>query len=135
MPKFDLLPCPFCGKLETLKMQTVPSEYRVLCDIFYGGCGASTGWNHTTPEEAAKAWNTRASGWIPCSKRIPGDDANVLAYNDGDGVLIASYDHYAREWKEAFECYPLTNVTHWMHLPNPPAPADKPCGGDDNAEI
>lgn len=62
--------------------------------------------------------------WIPCSERLPKDDANVLAHNDGDGVLIASYDHYVREWMEAFECYPLTNVTHWMPLPEPPKRKD-----------
>lgn len=71
MPKIDLLPCPFCGKLETLKMLDIQdSVYHVICDAVIGGCGASTGWNYTTPEKAAEEWNTRAfeSNQIPGAK-------------------------------------------------------------------
>jgi hypothetical protein len=126
MPKIELLNCPFCGKLETLRMIYVPSEkhelvYHVVCDAVNGGCGASTGWNHETPEEAANEWNTRASGWIPCSERMPDDDVDVLVYDDG--ILIARYnsnEEYTSGWMESFECYPLTNVTHWIPLPQSP---------------
>jgi hypothetical protein len=126
MPKIDLLPCPFCGRIETLRMLYIPAEkrefvYHVICDAFNGGCGASTGWNHETPEEAAKEWNTRASGWVPCSERLPDDNVDVLVYDDG--ILIARYnsnEKYTSGWMESFECYPLTNVTHWMPLPQTP---------------
>lgn len=64
------------------------------------------------------------SSWIPCSERMPEDYANVLAYNYGDGVLIANYSHCLREWMETFECYPLNSVTHWMPLPEPPQRKD-----------
>lgn len=138
MPKIDLLPCPFCGNAETLKMQTVPSEYRVLCDTVYGGCGASTGWNHRTPEEAAKAWNTRASGWIPCSERmpeptpyddedededalIPGDNSNrVLVMLTNGYITSATWykDEEGSTWiTEIGEDMPEKCITHWMPLP------------------
>lgn len=130
MPKIDLLPCPFCGKHETLRMIYVPSEkcecvYHVICDAVNGGCGASTGWNHETPEDAANEWNTRASGWIPCIERLPEDGVEVLVYDDC--ILIATFDSsekYTSGWMEAFECYPLHSVTHWMPLPEAPKRKD-----------
>lgn len=59
------------------------------------------------------------SSWIPCSERMPEDDTDVLVYDDC--ILIArynTYDKYDIGWMETFECYPLTNVTHWMPLPS-----------------
>lgn len=65
------------------------------------------------------------NGWISCSERMPDDDVDVLVYDDG--ILIARYnadDEYTSGWMESFECYPLTNVTHWMTLPEPPTRKD-----------
>lgn len=62
-----------------------------------------------------------ANCWIPCSERMPDDDVDVLVYDDG--ILIARYnsnEEYTSGWMESFECYPLTNVTHWMPLPQTP---------------
>lgn len=93
MPKIDLLPCPFCSKLKTLRMIYIPSEkhecvYHVFCDAVNGGCGAATGWNHETPEDAANEWNTRAPGWIPCSEMMQEDGVEAIEYDDC--ILIAT---------------------------------------------
>lgn len=131
MPKIDLLPCPFCGRLETLRMICIPSEkyefvYHVICDAVNGGCGASTGWNHSTPEEALEEWNTRASGWISCSDRFPEVREKVLALYDyctcevrQQYIMIASLapDGY---WMEGCTWHPHQSVTHWMPLPDRP---------------
>ena len=129
MPKIDLLPCPFCGKIETLKMQTVPSnpsEYRVLCDTVYGGCGASIGWDHRTPEEAVKAWNTRAYGWIPCSVKKPEAYKSVLVViKDNDRYTWINIGEIGEDgnWMIGGEFWYSksdTSITHWMPLPELP---------------
>jgi len=73
--------CPFCGKTETVRLQSA-SEYdietydiehfdndeqwHVVCDANeinsndgHGGCGASTGF-FDSEENAINSWNTRA---------------------------------------------------------------------------
>lgn len=76
MSEKELLPCPFCGKLETVRYCT-SDEYddndegneiyfAVVCDasIGYlpeppGGCGAQSGYM-PDKDSAAEKWNTRA---------------------------------------------------------------------------
>lgn len=68
-----LLPCPFCGKKDTVfiydsnEMQMLHMdddnydqnpEYLVSCDSLYGGCGGSSGYKKTKGE-AAQLWNAR----------------------------------------------------------------------------
>ena len=123
MQKFDLLPCPFCGKLETLRMMYVPAEkrecvYHVACDADSGGCGASTGWNHETPEEAAKEWNTRASDWILYSEKRPNSPGSYLVYNDENGAIDVL--PFSSKFESFYDC----NVTHWMPLPEAPQRKD-----------
>lgn len=118
MPKIDLLPCPFCGSDRV--MVTNPTMWQAWCK----NCKA-IGATNLTKQEAIEAWNTRASGWIPCSERMPDDNVDVLVYDDC--ILIArynTYDKYDIGWMETFECYPLTNVTHWMPLPEIPKRKD-----------
>lgn len=68
-----LLPCPFCGKTDTLIMAddwddlavldvepTSDNSFAVTCDFTAGGCGAQGGYRKT-PEDAEAAWNTRPS--------------------------------------------------------------------------
>jgi hypothetical protein len=162
MPKIDLLPCLFCGKRDTAKCITVAeclcideptkwekTHYIVSCDAsIAGGCGASTGWSYETPEEAAKAWNTRASGWIPCSERMPenADDPGAFCpkyyvktrygvtegwYNPDFDVWFVLIWYYTRRFLDheiSLErgdvpkvCAMMkSDVTHWMPLPAPP---------------
>lgn len=130
MPKIDLLPCPFCGKLETIIMVDVPAEkhervyllYRVVCSFVNGGCGASTGWNHETPEDAAKEWNTRASGWIPCRERMPEEYIAVLLYGEKIGILKGFFSPYKDLYiaDSGNTAVRKTAVTRWMPLPAKP---------------
>ena len=73
----ELKSCPFCGK-DVADVALVGeheyadqdegapdysffwTHYDVVCDYSKGGCGASTGKQYKTPEEAAEAWNRRA---------------------------------------------------------------------------
>lgn len=124
MPKIDLLPCPFCGRLETLRMICIPSEkyefvYHVICDAVNGGCGASTGWNHSTPEEALEEWNTRASGWIPCSERMPEIGITILILFENQ-IKVSRLEKSKLGFLMNGEFIGKNLVTHWMPLPEPP---------------
>lgn len=70
----ELKPCPFCGKTVANVATVAEHEYTdkdsvgygfasthfdVVCDYENGGCGASTGKQYDTPEEAIDAWNRR----------------------------------------------------------------------------
>lgn len=70
--KAELKPCPFCKtrRAELLTLAEIelidnPTEYQmshygVVCDYQSGGCGASTGWQYASEEDAIEAWNRRA---------------------------------------------------------------------------
>lgn len=126
MPKIDLLPCPFCGKLETLRMMYIPAAksecvYHVVCDAVNGGCGASTGWNHSTPEEAVEEWNTRASGFIPRSERMPEKDGDYLCISNNEYKILPyrNGEFYCICFDAVLRCC-NSSVTLWMPLPEPP---------------
>ena len=77
--------------------------------------------------------------WIPVSERLPEEDDKYLVYMGWgrhywcevlsfakDGRKVDKYD-FNRDWENVWyrydsECGYLTidNVTHWMHLPEPP---------------
>ena len=72
----ELKPCPFCGgtklvvgTIAEIEMQdedhpdylTNSTYYIVVCDYLEGGCGASTGGNCSSEEEAIEAWNRRCN--------------------------------------------------------------------------
>ena len=70
----DLLPCPFCGRVDTLGVYTWGdiednydnasdwdrTHYAVCCDVQKEGCGAIKGKECETPEQAVEEWNRRA---------------------------------------------------------------------------
>lgn len=71
MPETKLLPCPFCGKTETLCITREPYywdnilkgyQYQVVCDASgnNGGCGSSCGFKDSMTE-VKEAWNRRAT--------------------------------------------------------------------------
>jgi len=67
---FSLLPCPFCGKTESVQVCTASEilgdefdssnyeSYSGICDSSIGGCGANGGYADTK-REAAQNWNMR----------------------------------------------------------------------------
>lgn len=81
---------------------------------------------------AIAAWNTRASGWISCSERMPDEDSYKWAVGiTSTGRCIAFQEHNAYENDTGGISVPTylahgSEITHWMPLPEPP-------GGDDNA--
>ncbi len=75
----ELKPCPFCGGVEHIKPDfdevffdtkhlddyfdeenATWTGFYVICNDLEGGCGASSGYEHTE-EEAIAAWNRRAN--------------------------------------------------------------------------
>lgn len=85
---------------------------------------------------AAKAWNTRVFGWIPCSKRTPenaGEPFIVSAKNRyGQNAVFIAFQGYGDfKWhtmdigymdhtKPGEEVSKAWEITHWMPLPAPP---------------
>lgn len=132
MPKIELLNCPFCGgKAERVLCQD-RNEYGSLIGFPFWAvkcksCGAEI-WNSEEqdglePDEmievAAKAWNTRASGWIPvwvsCEEALPERDGYYLAYYTfANGRHIYDIAYY-NVGSLISDC-----ITHWMPLPDPP---------------
>ena len=118
----ELKPCPFCGgKAEIVFMS---EKFTVSCAS--GGCMANIAWC-PDEEKAARAWNRRASDWIPCSERLPEDGERILicvhlashesvqldtCIEDGGYMYLDSGYSFGKE------------VTHWMPLPTPPKEED-----------
>ncbi|ENY9402934.1 Lar family restriction alleviation protein [Salmonella enterica] len=55
-----LLPCPFCGSPAEHYPDGDMEGYIIMCGNKNGDCNLQT-FGFTTPEEAEKAWNTRAA--------------------------------------------------------------------------
>lgn len=121
MPKIDLLPCPYCGS-SRVKFYRVTGMYEVACS----DCRCTSGIEGTK-EAAAAAWNTRASGWIPCSERMPGRfDTVLLAILSKNGFGEPAYyvtiggmngNEFEAYTGDICEC---ETVTNWMPIPAPP---------------
>lgn len=121
--KIDLLPCPFCGR----KPKSIVNIQMYAIGCSFSKCHVYPCVVKKTPEEAAKAWNTRASGWIPCRERMPEKSTSVLISAQGHRVT-AFYDSVKgvfmlTETEGLF--YSMSAVTHWMPLPDPPETEDK----------
>ena len=71
----ELKPCPFCGGTQLFVGTIAEIEmmdeghtdyllksqnYAVVCNYIEGGCGASSGGDARSEEEAIEAWNRRA---------------------------------------------------------------------------
>lgn len=117
MQQIDLLPCPFCGgKAETFQLDKYDS-YGNHERLWYSECGecfARSGY-YDTEGEAEIAWNTRASGWISCSERMPERDGFYLAYfkfANGRRACDIVYFNVGAPICSA--------ITHWTPMPEPP---------------
>lgn len=63
MTKDDLLPCPFCGKSEPVRLESYRDEehkdyFYIVCSVIKGGCGGMSGY-FKTRLTAYKKWNSR----------------------------------------------------------------------------
>ena len=118
----DLLPCPFCGR----KPKSIVNIQMYAIGCSFSKCHVYPCVVKKTPEESAKAWNTRAFGWIPCSVKKPEAHKSVL-------VVIKDNDRYTwinigetgedGNWMIGGEFWYSksdTSITHWMPLPELP---------------
>lgn len=135
----QLKPCPFCGKQADL-IESEPSKARfnqgcvhfaVSCSDF--NCEVMPKGNlwHITPQDAVKAWNTRADGWISfgehpmCSGRYMVDSSyGVRDAFFSEGFIVGDFRWQDCETgnDEGVENYDGIEfeVYNWMPLPKPP---------------
>ena len=122
MPKIDLLPCPFCGRKP--KRRELNIQLHVI-ECSFSKCHAHPWVIKKTPEEAAEAWNTRASGLIPCSKRMPKKDGDYLCVSNNEYKILPyrNGEFYCVCYDAVLRCC-NSSVTHWMPLPEVPQRKD-----------
>lgn len=63
-------------------------------------------------------------GWIKCSDRMPEEHEPVLVHQEGGVIFCAEYEEDYGFCPDEFPNVPKQGceITHWMPLPNPPAP-------------
>ena len=121
MPKIDLLPCPFCGR----KPKSIVNIQMYAIGCSFSKCHVYPCVVKKTPEEAAKAWNTRASGLIPCSERMPKEDGEYLCVSNGEFKILPyrNGEFYCTCFDAVLRCC-NSSVTRWMPLPEKPETED-----------
>lgn len=74
----------------------------------------------------------RRKEWISIEDRLPdceqGAESEAVLFITKQGFMYTGYygcggiyhDRYFREYKNSTEGYDISNVTHWMPLPEPP---------------
>lgn len=117
--EMKLKPCPFCGgEAEIISMS---EKFTVSCGT--GGCMANISYC-SDKQSAVKAWNKRASDWIPCSERMPEDGQRVLICTGMRKMFVAAYNASAYMFMQrvhsTLHTWYSEEVTHWMPLPEPP---------------
>jgi len=110
--------CPFCG-----------SSNLYVDDLIYVACFdcSTIGPSKDDKQDAIKAWNTRAGGWISIEDRLP-----ELSDGTFDYFLVGVYDGLMSETQVAVfsepkgwhslgrDKKPKKGVTHWRPMPAPP---------------
>lgn len=65
-----------------------------------------------------------AERWIPCSERLPNGGKDVIVYTKAweEHIQIAhiQYDGILWELSDGEFYFSMSDVTHWMPLPEPP---------------
>lgn len=124
MDNLKLKPCPFCGSTDIaiVKQDNPHNAYDGNYPHLY--TAACKQCLSRAPQKvyegyAAEAWNTRTSGWIPCSERMPPTGTRVYV-REGDFTAIGFFGKFTQRWIEPISGAHLDNVSHWMPLPEPP---------------
>jgi hypothetical protein len=80
--------------------------------------------------------------WISVEERLPdceqGAESKAVLFITKQGFMYTGYygcggiyrDRYFREYKNSTEGYDISNVTHWMPLPEPPSVAKMKGGAE-----
>ncbi|WP_353614815.1 DUF551 domain-containing protein [Mangrovibacter phragmitis] len=65
-----------------------------------------------------------SDGWVKCSDRLPEENGPVLVHQEGGIIFCAEYEEDDWFCPDEFPNVPKQGceITHWMPLPNPPAP-------------
>jgi hypothetical protein len=120
MMTIELNPGPHCGGSEVTLASSV--EWFVYCSNPL--CDSSG----NTAEEAAKAWNTRASGWLPI-ETAPRDGTDVDLWIKFEDIQMRLIDCWwcpdAQSWYHPDMCGEPSKLddctpTHWMPIPKAP---------------
>ena len=119
--------CPFCGARAELISNDETTygfptpKWAVRCEI--ETCIAhDISPNYSQHEDAIKDWNTRADKWISVEERLPETNEDVLVVVDygGKSGVITGYMRSQNLGWQGLVGQRLTDVTHWMPLPEPP---------------
>ena len=57
--------------------------------------------------------------WQPCVDGLPDSDSTVMIYTPDSNEPIWLGYHDGEQWW-TIEQFPVTGVTHWMDMPEPP---------------
>ena len=118
-----LKPCPFCGgEAKRTKFGRKVAYTEIVCS----NCDATMRGSHfSAPVER---WNTRTSGWIPVSERLPDTYETVLCFDaeSNCGYNIGKYEvcngaMINEKWMWFSQ---HIKPTHWMSLPTAPQPPE-----------
>lgn len=110
----ELKPCPFCGG-EAATKSTIygyGERYEAYCTKCYIGLDL-----FESEEDAIKAWNKRATDWIPVEERLPEESGFYFVTADfGEQVSTANchFDKKIEKWWAT-----MYEVIAWMPLPEP----------------
>lgn len=120
--KIDLLPCPFCGR----KPKSIVNIQMYAIGCSFSKCHVYPCVVKKTPEEAAKAWNTRASGLIPSSERMPKKDGKYLCVINGEFKILpyGNGEFYCKCSDAVLRCC-NSSITYWMPIPDMPKAEDE----------
>ena len=103
-------------------------------DIF-AAFGGYAKWEEDWQSLAEAVYNAgyrKQSEWISVEERLPdcerGAESEAVLFITKQGFMYTGYygcggilhDRYFREFKNATEGYDISNVTHWMPLPEAP---------------
>ena len=127
----EMKPCPFCGSKSVRLAENTLEGHFIGYSVHCNGCGVENRYTKDK-EEAVNAWNTRylieynveiKDRLIPCSERLPENDANCLVYTSDKRIRIArcygKYDKQGAWYIISEQLYSIKNVLFWMPLPEP----------------
>lgn len=117
-----------------LLIATMQKRYDEICDTYGYHDLYASGYDDAVDavENAPTAAVAPRAEWISVEERLPdceqGAESEAVLFITKQGFMYTGYfgcggiyhDRYFREYKNSTEGYDISNVTHWMPLPEPP---------------
>lgn len=113
----ELRECPFCGG--KAQQSYAGAKHIIICP----NCvKLPADGGYIDSKDAVTAWNTRLDNWISVEERLPETNEDVLVVVDygGKSGVITGYMRSQNLGWQGLVGQRLTDVTHWMPLPEPP---------------